>query len=290
MANQKILVTGANGQLGRELQQIAPRYQQYEFIFLSKDELSIDDFELVRRALRTRHPSYCINAAAYTSVDKAESEKELAFLINGKAPGVLASACSEIGCRFLHISTDYVFDGMATTPYKEDSPTNPQNVYGESKLEGERQAMHFDPGSIVIRTSWVYSQYGKNFVKTMLKLMSERDKISVVNDQVGSPTYAWDLAEAIVKIVGQIQPHGAPGGLYHFTNDGIISWYDFALAISELSGCSCRVDPIPTSEFPTPAMRPAYSALDKSKIQQVFGITLNNWKHSLASCIQRLSV
>jgi dTDP-4-dehydrorhamnose reductase len=291
MAKPKILVTGANGQLGKELRLLTPSFPQFDFIFLSREDMPLHHFELVRNSFEAYHPQYCINCAAYTAVDRAESEGELAFLINGEAVGMLASICKEHYCRLIHISTDYVFDGTASVPYKEDSPVNPQGIYGESKLGGEKLAMKYDPDSIIIRTSWVYSEFGKNFVKTMLKLMNEKEEINVVNDQIGSPTYAVDLAEVILQIIVALATHHSPltiHGIYHFSNEGIISWYDFALAIREFSGSKCRVSPIPTSHYPTPAKRPAYSVLDKAKIQQVFGITLKNWKDSLAVCIQKI--
>jgi dTDP-4-dehydrorhamnose reductase len=282
---QEILITGANGQLGKELKELASSYRQFNFIFLSREDLPIHDFEQVQNFFKTSPPQYCINCAAYTAVDKAESEKELAVLINGVAVGLLAAACKEYDTKLIHISTDYVFDGAATTPYKEDTPPNPQSVYGASKLEGEKLAQQFDHPSIILRTSWVYSEFGKNFVKTMLKLMSEREQVNVVNDQLGSPTYAADLAEAILQIIasGKWQ-----AGIYHYCNEGVITWYDFARAIKELTGNNCRINPIPTSQYPTPAKRPAYSVLDTSKIRQIFGLELKEWKLSLTRCLEKL--
>ncbi|MBL7720858.1 MAG: dTDP-4-dehydrorhamnose reductase [Chitinophagaceae bacterium] len=281
----RILVTGANGQLGKELKQLQALYPQYEFIFLSREDLPIHHFELVRNFFKGYHPQYLINCAAYTAVDRAETEKDLAFQVNGEAVGVLAAVCKEYGTRFLHISTDYVFDGTATTPYKEDAPTNPQSVYGASKLEGEKEALHFNPDSIIIRTSWVYSEFGRNFVKTMMKLMGEKDQLYVVNDQIGSPTYAADLADVIMQIIssGKWSP-----GIYHFSNEGVISWFDFATAIRDLTESTCKVTAIPTTSYPTPAKRPVYSVLDKSKIDGTFGITPKDWKDSLRGCLDRL--
>ena len=281
----RILVTGANGQLGKELKQLQALYPQYEFIFLSREDLPIHHFELVRNFFKGYHPQYLINCAAYTAVDRAETEKDLAFQVNGEAVGVLAAVCKEYGTRFLHISTDYVFDGTATTPYKEDAPTNPQSVYGASKLEGEKEALHFNPDSIIIRTSWVYSEFGRNFVKTMMKLMGEKDQLYVVNDQIGSPTYAADLADVIMQIIssGKWSP-----GIYHFSNEGVISWFDFATAIRDLTESTCKVTAIPTTSYPTPAKRPVYSVLDKSKIDGTFGITPKDWKDSLRGCLGRL--
>ncbi len=283
----KIVVTGANGQLGKELKQLSSAFPQFEFQFLSREDLPIHHFELVRNFFNAYHPAYLINCAAYTAVDRAESEKELAFQVNGEAVGVLAAVCKERNCRFIHVSTDYVFDGNATTPYKEDHPTNPQSVYGASKLEGEQQAFRFNPDSIVIRTSWVYSEFGKNFVKTMLKLMQEREELNVVSDQVGSPTYAADLAAAILHIIGsgKWQP-----GIYNYSNEGVISWYDFAVAIKVMSGSSCKINPIPTSQYPTPAKRPEYSVLNTEKISQIFGVQSRDWKISLSTCLERAKI
>jgi dTDP-4-dehydrorhamnose reductase len=283
----KIVVTGANGQLGKELKQLSSAFPQFEFQFLSREDLPIHHFELVRNFFNAYHPAYLINCAAYTAVDRAESEKELAFQVNGEAVGVLAAVCKERNCRFIHVSTDYVFDGTATTPYKEDHPTNPQSVYGASKLEGEQQAFRFNPDSIVIRTSWVYSEFGKNFVKTILKLMSEREELNVVSDQVGSPTYAADLAAAILHIIGSRKWQA---GIYHYSNEGVISWYDFAVAIKVMSGSSCKINPIPTSQYPTPAKRPEYSVLNTEKISQIFGVQSRDWKISLSTCLERAKI
>ena len=282
---QKILVTGSNGQLVKELQQAAALFPQFDFVFLSREELLIHDFESVKKVFKSYQAQCIINCAAYTAVDKAEQEKELSFQINGAAVGLLAAICKAEHCKFIHISTDYVFDGTASVPYLEDSPTSPQGVYGASKLEGEKQALQFNPDSIIIRTSWVYSSFGKNFVKTMLKLLQVKDEISVVDDQIGSPTYAKDLAEVILQIIASQnwQP-----GIYNYSNDGEISWYDFAERIKELSGSSCKINPIPTTQYPTPAKRPAYSVLDKTKIQQVLGIKLKDWQNSLAECLEKM--
>ena len=286
----KILVTGANGQLGKELKKLTPSFPQYDFLFLSRTDLPIHNYEMVRDYFKVHKPSFFINCAAYTAVDRAEQEKDLAMQVNGESVGVLAAICKENNCRFIHISTDYVFDGTATEPYTEDSPTNPQSVYGASKLEGEKQAFQFNRDTIVIRTSWVYSEFGKNFVKTMMKLMSEKKEISVVNDQTGSPTYAFDLAGAILTIIANssAQPKNWKPGIYHYSNSGVISWYEFAIAIKEITGADCTIHPIPTSSYPTPAKRPFYSVLNSKKIQQEFGIVIPEWKQSLEVCISKI--
>jgi dTDP-4-dehydrorhamnose reductase len=291
MDRPKILVTGSNGQLGKELKHLGFSFPGFEFVFLSREDLPIHHFETVRNTFEAYQPEFCINCAAYTAVDRAESEPELAFQVNGEAVGVLAAVCHAHHCRLIHISTDYVFDGTAKTPYREDSPVNPRNVYGASKLEGERQAAQYDPDAIIIRTSWVYSEFGKNFIRTMLRLMEEKESVRVVNDQLGSPTYAADLALAILEIIQHLSARPAAtglGGIYHFSNEGAISWYDLAVAIGQLTGSKCTVEPIPTSQFPTPACRPQYSVLDKSKIQRVFGIRIRDWKKSLATCLDRI--
>jgi dTDP-4-dehydrorhamnose reductase len=283
---KKILVTGSNGQLGKELKQLSATYPHVEFIYLGREDLPIHHFEMVRHYFSVYKPDYLINCAAYTAVDRAEQEKELAFQVNGEAVGVLAAVCKENGCRFIHISTDYVFDGSATQPYSEEDRTNPQSVYGASKLEGERQALQLNGDSLIIRTSWVYSEFGKNFVRTMLKLMQERPELKVVNDQVGSPTYAADLAEVILQIIASQE---WKPGIYHYSNSGIISWYDFAIAIKELTGYNGHVYPISTAKYPTPAKRPAWSVLDKTKICHAYNVELKQWKESLSRCIAKLS-
>lgn len=282
---KKIIVTGANGQLGMELQQLASSYSLFEFVFTTRQELSLDNPDVINNFIARHQPQYFINCAAYTAVDKAEAEKELAYKINAEAPGIIATACQKNNVQLIHISTDYVFNGMGKTPYKEDDATDPVNLYGDSKLEGEKKVMQFNPGSIIIRTAWVYSEFGKNFVKTMLRLMADKEQISVVSDQAGTPTYAADLAEAILHIISSQQWEA---GIYHFSNEGNITWYDFAVAIKELSGSPCKVMPISTAQYPTPAKRPFYSVLDKTKIQQTFNIPVKDWKASLAICIEKI--
>jgi dTDP-4-dehydrorhamnose reductase len=286
MSLKKILVTGSNGQLGNELKELASSFPQFQFIFSSREELSIADKQGVENFFRKYQPSYLINCAAYTAVDKAESEKELANEINGTAVGILASVCKQYGAKFIHISTDYVFNCAASTPLKETDKVDPVNAYGASKLLGEELALQNNPQSIIIRTSWVYSFYGKNFVKTMMRLMNEKESIGVVSDQVGSPTYAFDLAETIMQII--VLDNWQPG-IYNYSNEGVISWFDFANEIKRLTGSSCVVNPLTTEQFPTPAKRPKYSVLDKMKIQQTFSVQLKDWKESLRICIDKLS-
>lgn len=285
MAKEKILITGAGGQLGSELQVATRNYSQYEFVFVDKDEMPLDEPEKVRSVVLEVRPNWCISCGAYTAVDKAETERDLAFVINGDAVGAMATACREIGARMIHISTDYVFPGNSPTPLKESDPTGPINVYGASKLKGEQLALSNNPDTVVIRTAWVYSEFGANFVKTMIRLMKEKPSISVINDQVGSPTYAADLAKAILHIV--TGPVWVPG-IYHYSNEGKISWYEFALAIRELIGSNCPVSPIPTEQYPTPAKRPAFSLLDKSLIKKTYGVEVPDWRVGLVTCIGKL--
>lgn len=287
MEKKRILVTGANGQLGKELRDLAPQYKDADFLFVSREDLPIHHFDLVRNVFDSFKPHFCINAAAYTAVDKAETEQELAHLINAEAVGVLAAVSAAHDCRFVHVSTDYVYDGSQIGAHKESDATAPVSVYGKTKLEGEQLAMQLDPQSIVIRTSWVYSCYGNNFVKTMMRLMQTRDQLSVVDDQWGSPTYAADLASCILDIMHH--PQWQPG-IYNFSNDGRINWYQFALEIKTQIGSTCKINPIPSSDYPTPAKRPANSWMDKQKIVGAFGIQLIDWKLSLSKCIKAIEV
>ncbi len=282
MAAKTILVTGANGQLGKEMQVVAANYSEYKFLFVTKEDLPIDDAAAVTIYFDTHSIDVCVNCAAYTAVDKAETEKEKAFAINAEAVGTLAAACKKANALFIHISTDYVFDGTATVPYKEDHPVHPVSVYGASKLKGEEMALQHNPDCIIIRTSWVYSSFGNNFVKTMLRLMKERERINVVDDQQGCPTYAADLANAIMDIIAGIN---VTPGIYNFSNHGIITWYEFAVAIKELSASKCVVNPIPSAQYPTPAKRPAYSVLDTTRIRETFNVVIPQWKDSLQKCI-----
>jgi dTDP-4-dehydrorhamnose reductase len=287
MPRQTILVTGANGQLGRELQQLAPAFPQFGFIFADRSTLNLDNPDAITTILTREQPAWCINCAAYTAVDKAESEKDLAFHINGEAVGYLAAACRVSGTRLIHISTDYVFDGLSAIPLKESDPTDPINTYGASKLAGEQQALQHNPdATLIVRTSWVYSEFGNNFVKTMIRLMKEKPAINVVSDQIGSPTYAADLAAAILHVIAA--PTFVPG-LYNYSNEGEISWYQFAASIRDLTHSTCTVNPIPTSQYPTPAKRPHYSLLDKSLIRQTYHLTIPDWQPSLITCLARLA-
>lgn len=285
-AIKNILVTGANGQLGSEFNALQKSFPNYQFLFASRQELSIEDEASVAKYFATHAIDCCINCAAYTAVDKAEAEQEQAIAINATAVGNLAAICHQQESLFIHFSTDYVFNGQAKQPYKETDTTHPVNFYGQTKLQGEQAAMANNPHAILIRTSWVYSHFGKNFVKTMLRLMSEKESIGVVADQFGCPTYAHDLAAAVMQIItfGKFSP-----GIYHYCNEGIISWHEFATAIKELSGKACVVNAIQTSAYPTPAARPHYSALATNKIQEALGVSVLPWKESLQNCLQLIN-
>lgn len=291
MSQPLILVTGANGQLGKSFRELANSFPEFRFLFLSRADLPLHHFDLMRHYFDTLRPDYCVNCAAYTAVDKAETETALANQVNGEAVGVLAAVCKTHHTRLIHISTDYVFNGTAQLPYKETDPVDPINAYGKSKRMGEEQALRFNHETIIIRTAWVYSAHGHNFVKTMLRLMKEKPEINVVNDQWGAPTYAPDLADAIMQIIRQAhqQTDRWHPGIYHYSNQGKITWYEFAQAIAALADSTCIIHPIPTEQFPTPAKRPAYSLLNTSKIQQQFAIHIPEWKESLSTCIRLLS-
>lgn len=283
---KQILVTGCKGQLGNEIQLLAPKYAETcHFFFTDKEELDITNRKAVYAFIEQNHISIVINCAAFTAVDKAEDNAELCDLLNHVAPGYLAEAVASVGGSMIQVSTDYVFDGTGCTPYKEDDATNPQTVYGRTKLAGEESVIRSCAGSMVIRTAWLYSTFGNNFVKTMIRLGKERDALGVVFDQIGSPTYARDLARSIMQIVDK----GIIPGVYHFTNEGVCSWYDFTRAIHRLEGIdSCKVSPIHTEDYPVPAQRPHYSVLDKSKIKETFGIDIRWWVDALKECIKEL--
>lgn len=275
---KKILVTGATGQLGSELFVLSPSFPNYEWIFADRSKATLDDLELLQSQLNEIKPDLIFNCGAYTAVDKAETEKELAFTVNSLAVELIAKYSAENNVKLIHVSTDYVFDGTSSTALNEDESTNPINVYGASKLAGEIACMKQNPGAIILRTSWVYSKFGNNFVKTMQRLMQERDEINVVNDQIGSPTYAADLAIAIMAIA---EAQNWVPGIYNFSNEGEISWHEFALAIKELGEYNCKVGGIPSDSYPTPAKRPNFSLLDKEKIKRVYNLTIPNYKESL---------
>lgn len=282
-----VLVTGANGQLGQALKSISGNYPQIDFIFGASSDLDITNKENCEEVFSKIKPNYCINAAAYTAVDKAESEPEKAYLVNVIGAKNLAETCKKHETILLHVSTDFVFDGAKVTPYTEDDIPNPTGVYGQTKLEGEKAIRETFDKYYIVRTSWVYSQFGNNFMKTMLRLASERDSLSVVNDQIGTPTHAVDLAETLVKLICHTelvevqQPATNNYGIYNFSNEGQCSWYEFAKAIFEVNNISIEVKPIPTSAYPTPAQRPKYSVLDKSKMKREFEVEIRDWKESL---------
>jgi dTDP-4-dehydrorhamnose reductase len=285
--NKKILVTGANGQLGSELRELSVHYSQFKWVFADRSVLDLSDLNSITKVLNSLQPQIIINCAAYTAVDKAETEIQLADVLNHQAVGVMAQWSASHTCRLIHISTDYVFDGNSSTALDEEAPTAPINVYGQTKLAGEQACLRENPEAIIIRTSWVYSRFGNNFVKTMSRLMQERDSLNVVNDQIGSPTYAADLAQAIMIIITHAHWQA---GIYNFSNEGTISWYEFALAIQEISGFDCLVSGIPSSDYPTPAKRPHYSLLDKSKIATTFGVVVPGYRESLEQCMGLLRI
>ena len=288
---KNILVTGAYGQLGNEVRILSAAYPEYNFMFTDVDSLDICDKDELIDFVTGNDIRYIINCAAYTAVDKAEDDTELCEKINATAVKNLGIAAAEAGAGIIHVSTDYVFDGTSCRPYTEDMPTKPCSVYGKTKLKGEKNLLKVCPNAIVIRTAWLYSPFGNNFVKTMIKLGSERESLNVIFDQVGTPTYAEDLADAILKAMDQtIDTDHDKGGVYHFSNEGVCSWYDFTLKIHEIAGIkTCKVNPIETKDYPTKAARPHYSVLNKTKIKQAFNITIPHWEASLKNCIKELS-
>ncbi len=282
---KKILVTGANGQLGQCLQKISSQFEEFEFIFTDSETLDITNKEEVNDFFWQNAPDFCINAAAYTAVDLAETDIEKAFLVNADGAENLAEACAENNAQFIHVSTDYVFDGENNLAYTEEDFTNPLGVYGASKLAGDELALEVNPCSVILRTSWVYSEFGKNFVKTMLSLFATKEELNIVADQFGQPTNANDLAEAIMKI---IKSEKITPGIFNFSNLGRISWFDFAEKIAELSEAKIKLNAIETSQYPTPAKRPKNSVLDLDKISKTYAVPLKPWEESLEDCVQIL--
>ena len=280
-----ILLTGCNGQLGNEMQLLEKEHATHIYYNTDVDELDITDKKAVQTFVEEKQIDGIVNCAAYTAVDKAEENEELARLLNTVAPGYLAEAIEQRGGWLIQISTDYVFDGTNHTPYTPDEPTCPNSVYGRTKLAGEVQAMQACQRTMIIRTAWLYSTFGNNFVKTMIRLGREKPELGVIFDQIGTPTYARDLAVCIFAAIEK----GIIPGIYHYSNEGVISWYDFTKAIHRIAGITtCHVRPLHTSEYPTPAARPHYSVLDKTKIKQIYGIEIPYWEESLAECIHCL--
>ncbi len=280
-----ILVTGANGQLGNEMQVLARENLQHTYFFTDVQELDICDEQAVYAYVSEHKIDIIVNCAAYTAVDKAEDNVELCDKLNNIAPGYLARAAQANGAAMIQVSTDYVFDGTAHIPYTEEEPTCPASVYGSTKLAGEQNVMDHCEKAMVIRTAWLYSIYGNNFVKTMIRLGQERDSLGVIFDQIGTPTYANDLAQAIFAAINK----SVVRGIYHFSDEGVCSWYDFTIAIHRLAGiASCKVKPLHTADYPAKAPRPHYSVLDKTKIKDTFGIEIPHWEESLKRCINQL--
>lgn len=286
----KILVTGAYGQLGSELKVLSDQYSEHRYLFTDADTLDITDENQVGDFFEKEKPEFVINCAAYTAVDKAEVETDLAQKINANATALLAKYTRIYDCGFIHISTDYVFNGKSFIPYTETDPVQPESIYGKTKLAGENFIRSSESKAVIIRTSWLYSSFGNNFVKTMLRLGKVRDVLKVVFDQVGTPTYAADLANAVLSIasVYEKEPENFKAGVYHFSNEGVASWYDFAKSIFEISEVNCKVIPVLSEEFPTPAKRPNFSVLNKSKIKSTFNFEIPYWKESLKSCLKKI--
>jgi len=283
----KILVTGSKGQLGSDIQDISSQYPTLQFDFTDIDELNLTDASVVETYFIENKPDFCINCAAYTAVDLAEDEKELALKINRDTVSLLAKVCKKNNSKLIHVSTDYIFDGTNFKPYAENDATSPESVYGFSKLKGEEAIALINPDAMIIRTSWLYSSFGHNFVKTMIRLSSERNEITVVADQIGTPTYSGDLARAILDIITGSKKSQITG-IYHFSNEGVASWYDFAKAIIQIIGSDCKVYPIESKDFPAKANRPFYSVLSKTKIKSDFNINIPYWLDSLKVAIQKI--
>ena len=282
---KNILITGANGQLGSEIRVASAQFPQFRFFFTDVTELDICNREAVHAYMAENHMDGIVNCAAYTAVDKAEDDAETCYRINRDAVKNLAEAAREYKLDIIHVSTDYVFDGKSYLPYTEVMPVNPSSVYGKSKLEGERILMEICPEAVIVRTSWLYSSFGNNFVKTMLRLGQERDMLNVIFDQVGTPTYAADLAVALLSILAAGKP---AAGIYHYSNEGVCSWYDFTRSIHRLAGISCDLVPIESKEYPVRTPRPHFSVLNKAKIKQTYGIEIPHWEDSLEKCIRLL--
>jgi dTDP-4-dehydrorhamnose reductase len=290
MAIHKILVTGANGQLGWELGQLASNYPAFKFVLVDRSQLDLAFPESFEKIIQTIAPDCIINTAAYTAVDKSETEKELSYTVNATAVEALAVICKNLVIPFITYSTDYVFDGAATAPYNTSTKVDPVNYYGSTKAAGEKMAMEANEDSIVIRTSWVFSSHGNNFVKTMLRLMKERDQLKIVADQKGRPTYAKDLALATMKMIEAMNAGKTVKGIYHFANGGETTWFDFAATIKAIAGLTCDVQPIETKDFPTPAKRPAFSVLDTSKIEQDVEMDIRHWEDALKECMNQINL
>lgn len=286
----KIVVTGANGQLGRSIRRLSVEHRELDFIFTDIDSLDIGNRDAVLAFAETHPVDFIVNCAAYTAVDKAEEEEEQCRRINTDAVAYLGEAAQHIGARILHVSTDYVFGGDSYMPYQESDSVSPTSVYGRTKLAGEKALSAVCPDAIIVRTAWLYSEYGHNFMKTMLRLGVERPEIRVVNDQIGSPTYAGDLAEAILSLLEKERQGEQNSGIYHYTNEGVCSWYDFAHSIIRIAGLPAKVIPIPTREYPTAAKRPAYSVLSKEKIKREYHWVIPHWEDSLRKCLANMNV
>jgi dTDP-4-dehydrorhamnose reductase len=294
MPKTNILITGAGGQTGQEFQALAATQPDWDFHFANSGDLDVGDEKAVSQFFQRHRFDWVVNCAAYTAVDKAESEKELARRINAQGPANLALACKNYGSRLVHLSTDYVFHTQQNTPFREDDPTHPQGVYAATKLAGEDAVRTiYSEGSTIIRTSWVFSIFGNNFVKTMLRLGRERSELRVVSDQIGSPTHARDIAKAILHAILQVEEGKISSadlnGIFHFSNEGVASWYDFACAIFELAQIPCEVSPIDTAQFPTPAKRPPFSVLHKGKWKVVTGQSIPHWRESLKDCLAAMA-
>ncbi len=283
---RNILVTGGKGQLASCIKDIAKNLEGYNFIYVDLDELDITKSKEVNLFFEAEKISFCVNCAAYTAVDRAETDKDTAKDVNMRGAAILAEACKGKNAGLIQISTDFVFDGKKSSPYLEEDSTEPLGVYGLTKLKGEQEVMRFLPNSFIIRTSWLYSEHGQNFLKTMLRLGSERDNLSVVADQIGTPTYAGDLAKVILKIIIEKRTEH---GIYHFSNEGVASWYDFAKAIFDESGTTIKLSPINSEAYPTPAVRPFYSVMDKTKIKQNMALEIPYWRDSLRDCISKMT-